>query len=74
LFIESSGCMHFGSRNCVKPRFQLMLGYSGIYRTDFHETFAHWQNYSVRPEDSRLRKMVLIKNLLPKKNGASSKA
>jgi Phytanoyl-CoA dioxygenase (PhyH) len=40
LFIESSGCMHFGSRNCFKPRFQLMLGYSGICRTDFHETFA----------------------------------
>jgi hypothetical protein len=70
LFIESSGCMHFGSRNCVKPRFQLMLGYSGICRTDFHETFAHWQNYAVRPEDSRLRKMVLMKNLRPKTNRA----
>ena len=66
--------MHFGSRNCVKPRFPLLLGYSALYRTDFHETFAHWQNYSVRPEDSRPRKMVQIKNLLPKKNGASSKA
>jgi len=71
LFIESSGCMHFGSRNCVKPRFQFMLGYSGICRTDFHETFAHWQNYCVHGDDSRLRKMVLTKNLLPKKNGSS---
>jgi hypothetical protein len=39
---------------------------SGFCRTDFHETFAHWQNYSVRREDSRLRKMVLTK-----KNGTS---
>ncbi len=67
LFIESSGCMHFGSRNCVKPRFQLMLGYSGICRTDFNETFVPGQNYPVRPEDSRLRKMVLTKDLLPGK-------
>src|SRR5262249_2274117 len=28
LFIESSGCFHYGSRNSVKPRFQLMIGYS----------------------------------------------
>ena len=35
LFIESSGCFHYGSRNAVKPRFQLMLGYTGTYRTDF---------------------------------------
>ena len=37
LFLESSGCFHFGSRNSIKPRFQLMLGYTGVYRTDFSE-------------------------------------
>ena len=33
LFIDSSACFHFGSRNSVKPRTQLMLGYAGVCRT-----------------------------------------
>src|SRR5262245_24626285 len=37
LFIESSGCFHYGSRNSVQPRFQLMYGYTGACRTDFSE-------------------------------------
>jgi hypothetical protein len=65
LFIESSGCMHFGSRNSVVPRFQLMLGYSGAIRTDLSEVIMTPKVYPIRPDDSRLRKMVLEKNLLP---------
>ena len=65
LFIESSGCFHYGSRNSVQPRFQLMLGYSGVCRTDFSEVFMPPKVYPVRNTDSRLRKMVLDKNLLP---------
>ncbi len=64
LFIESSGCIHFGSRNSLKPRFQLMLGYTGACRTDFSETFMQPKVYPIRESDSRLRKMVLQKNLL----------
>jgi hypothetical protein len=30
LFIDSSACFHYGSRNSIKPRFQLMLGYAGV--------------------------------------------
>ncbi len=67
LFIESSGCFHYGSRNAVKPRFQLMYGYSGVCRTDFSELIMTHKEYPVRAEDSRLRKMVLDKNLLPTK-------
>ena len=65
LFIESSGCFHYGSRNSVKPRFQLMLGYLGACRTDFSEAIMPAKVYPVRAADSRLRKMVLNKNLLP---------
>lgn len=62
LFIESSGCFHFGSRNCVKPRYQLMLGYTGACRTDFTEDFKPVKTYPMRESDSKLRKMVLDKD------------
>lgn len=65
LFIESSGCLHFGSRNSVKPRFQLMIGYSGVCRTDFSEVIMTPKVYPIRDTDSRIRKMVLDKNMLP---------
>jgi len=58
LFIESSGCFHFGSRDAVVPRYQVMYAYTGACRTDFKELFS-LQRYPIRPADSRLRKMVL---------------
>lgn len=64
LFIESSGCLHFGSRNSVRPRFQLMLGYTGACRTDFSELLMTEKVYPKRPTDSLLRKMVLDKNMV----------
>jgi hypothetical protein len=64
LFIESSGCFHYGSRNSIKPRFQLMIGYTGACRTDFSEAIMPYKVYPVRDTDSRLRKMVLNKNML----------
>lgn len=59
LYIESSGCFHYGSRNAVKPRFQLMLGYTGAFRTDFSEVVKDVEPFPIRASDSRLRKMVL---------------
>jgi len=64
LFIESSGCLHYGSRNCVQPRFQLMIGYTGACRTDFTEVFMTQKEYPIRESDSRLRKMVLDKSMI----------
>jgi hypothetical protein len=64
LFIESSGCFHYGSRNSIKPRFQLMIGYTGACRTDFSEAIMPHKVYPLRDTDSRLRKMVLNKNML----------
>lgn len=59
LFIDSSACMHFGSRNSVKPRFQLMLGYSGVCRTDFSELMIKPKRYPVRSSDALLRQLIL---------------
>src|SRR5208282_1040297 len=63
LFIESSACFHYGSRNSVKPRFQLMLAYTGVRRTDFSELFMEQNVFPMRETDSRLRKMLLNKNI-----------
>jgi hypothetical protein len=64
LFIESSGCMHYGSRNMIRPRFQLMYGYTGMYRTDFYEDVLKPTEYPPRPTDSRLRRLALDKHCL----------
>jgi hypothetical protein len=64
LFIESSGCLHYGSRNSVKPRFQLMYGYSSICRTDFSELFMKSGDFTPKGSDPRLRRMILDKKYL----------
>jgi hypothetical protein len=64
LFIESSGCFHYGSRNSIKPRFQLMIGYTGACRTDFTEAILPHKKYPIRDTDSRLRKMVLNRDMV----------
>jgi hypothetical protein len=64
LFIESSGCFHYGSRNSIKPRFQLMIGYTGACRTDFSEVILPHKVYPHRDTDSRLRRMVLNRSML----------
>lgn len=61
LFFESSGCYHYGSRNCVKPRFQLMLGYTAACRTDMSEVYMTPETFKTTENDSRLRTMVLNK-------------
>jgi hypothetical protein len=63
LFIESSGCLHLGGRQSVKPRVQLMLGYTGACRADFSDDVVPPRVYPVRPTDSRLRRMVLDRNM-----------
>jgi hypothetical protein len=64
LFTDSSACFHYGSRNSIKPRFQLMLGYTTACRTDFSEAILPPKLYPIHPTDSRLRRMVLSKNML----------
>ncbi len=64
LFIELSGCFHYGSRNSVKPRYQLMLGYTGALRTDFTEVTTTPKLFPIRSTDSRLRKLALDRGML----------
>ena len=64
LFIESSGCFHYGSRNSVIPRFQLMYAYTGACRTDFSEVIMTPRVYPLGNSDSQLRRLVLDKNCM----------
>src|SRR5262249_38506185 len=61
LFIEPSACMHYGSRNVVRPRFQLMYAYTCPYRTDFSEEILDPIVFPLRPTDSLIRCLVLDK-------------
>jgi hypothetical protein len=59
LFIDPSRCFHYGSRDAVIPRYQMMYGFSPVCRTDLSELMMKPLCYHVRAQDSRLRKLVL---------------
>jgi hypothetical protein len=73
LFIESSGCFHYGSRNAVKPRFQLMLGYTSACRTDFSEVIHRPRTYPTCERDSLLRQLVCNKYMEPPRGYAAGR-
>lgn len=58
LFLDSSRCFHYGSRKAVIPGYRLMYAFTTHCRSDFTQMLFRWE-YPVRPEDSRLRHMVL---------------
>ncbi|MGH7850385.1 MAG: hypothetical protein ACREOP_08815 [Thermodesulfobacteriota bacterium] len=64
LFLDSSACFHYGSRNAVKPRHLMMFAYVSTIRTDFGDIVLRNMRYPVRKEDSRLRRMVLDKEYI----------
>ena len=73
LFLDSSKCFHYGSRNCTIPRYLMMYAYVSVHRTDFTDllrkespvplqdpaTRERRMRYPVKPTDSLLRRMVL---------------
>jgi hypothetical protein len=59
LFIDSSKCFHFGSRNAVKPRYQVQYSFISPVRNDFGDLIHERRSLPVRSGDSRLRRMVL---------------
>lgn len=63
LFIDPSRCFHYGSREAVIPRYQMMYGFSPVCRTDFSELTMEPLRYHVGSGDSHLRKMVLRRDL-----------
>ncbi|HXX40972.1 MAG TPA: hypothetical protein VEI58_01755 [Chthoniobacterales bacterium] len=59
LFLDSSRCFHYGSRDCAVPRYQMMYAFVSSCRTDFSELLMTPRVYTRRPTDSRLRRMLL---------------
>jgi SAM-dependent methyltransferase len=64
LFIDTSRCFHYGSRNADEPRFQVMYGLTSPCRSDFSETYMSLFDYKIRPGDSPLRRLVLDRRIL----------
>jgi len=58
LFLDSSLCFHYGSRNATEPGYRVMYAFTTYCRADFTLMLSR-QEFPIRPEDSRLRKMVL---------------
>jgi len=61
LFLDSSRCFHYGSRDCTIPRYQAMYAFVSPCRTDFSDMLVEPRVYTRQPTDSRLRRMVLTK-------------
>jgi len=59
LFIDSSTCFHYGSRNATIPRFQVMYALTSPCRTDFSLTWMPQIPFSCPPGASKLSRMVL---------------
>jgi hypothetical protein len=59
LFIDSSECFHFGSRNAVTPRYQVQYAYVSPVRNDFGDILRPQIGYPLREGDSELRSLVL---------------
>jgi hypothetical protein len=59
LFIDSSECFHFGSRNAVRPRYQVQYSFISPVRNDFGDLIHEPSTLPVQAGDSRLRRMVL---------------
>ncbi|MCZ6673335.1 MAG: hypothetical protein O7C75_10400 [Verrucomicrobia bacterium] len=58
LFLDSSRCFHYGSRNAILPGYRVMYAFTSHCRGDFTRMLYRLE-YPNRSEDSELRKMVL---------------
>ncbi len=61
LFIDPSQCFHYGSRDAVQPRYQMMYGFVSPCRADFSETIMETAPFPQNDTDSALRRLVLDK-------------
>jgi Phytanoyl-CoA dioxygenase (PhyH) len=59
LFIDSSRCFHFGSRNPRNPRYQLQYTYVSPVRNDFGDLVRPQATYPLRAEDPLSRRLAL---------------
>ncbi len=73
LFVDSSRCFHYGSRDAVIPRYLMMYAYVSVCRCDFGDLLrkesatpvvddssrTRRAHYPVSPRDSHLRRLIL---------------
>jgi hypothetical protein len=59
LFLDSSRCFHFGSRDAVDPRYQMMYAFVSPCRADFAREYLVPKVYPKSGTDSRLRRLIL---------------
>jgi hypothetical protein len=59
LFIESSACLHFGSRRPARNRYQMQYSFISPVRNDFLELWRPRRVYPTTPADPLLRRLVL---------------
>jgi hypothetical protein len=59
MFIDSSRCFHFGSRNPRRPRYQLQYAYISPVRNDFGDLVREQAEYPVDSEDPLSRRLAL---------------
>lgn len=59
LFLESSACMHFGSRRPRSDRYQWQFSFTSPVRNDFMELWRPRRIYPGGDGDSELRRLVL---------------
>jgi hypothetical protein len=64
LFLDSSACFHYGSRNAVNPRHLMMFAYVSACRTDFGDIVLKQMRYPVKKDDSHLRRMLIEKECI----------
>ncbi len=58
LFLDSSRCFHYGSRDAIDPGYRIMYAYTTRCRSDFR-MMLYRQQFPKQAGDSALRKMVL---------------
>jgi hypothetical protein len=58
LFLDTSRCFHYGSRDAVEPGYRIMYAYTTRCRTDFR-MMLYRQQFPRLEGDSALRRMVL---------------
>lgn len=64
LFIDTSRCFHYGARDGERPRFQAMLGYTSVCRSDFSETYMPTPRFPIRPSAPRLTRLVVERDAI----------
>jgi len=58
LFIDSSKCFHYGSRDVINPGYRIMYAFTTRCRSDF-QLLSHRQKFPVSSSDTKLKRIIL---------------